>query len=234
LLKISNLDVFYGNIQALWKVSLEVNEGELVVVIGANGAGKTTLLRAISGLVHVASGTIEFLGERIDGLPPYKIVSKGIVQVPEGRKLFPFMTVQENLELGAYTPEARKEKDETLKLVYEIFPVLKERKNQRAGTLSGGEQQMLAMGRALMSKPKLFLLDEPSLGLAPIVVEKVFDVVKELNRRGMTILLVEQNVERALEIAHRGYVLEVGRIVLKGRSDELIKNEQVRKAYLGI
>ena len=234
MLKISNLDVFYGNIQALWKVSLEVNEGELVVVIGANGAGKTTLLRAISGLVHVASGTIEFLGERIDGLPPYKIVSKGIVQVPEGRKLFPFMTVQENLELGAYTPEARKEKDETLKLVYEIFPVLKERKNQRAGTLSGGEQQMLAMGRALMSKPKLFLLDEPSLGLAPIVVEKVFDVVKELNRRGMTILLVEQNVERALEIAHRGYVLEVGRIVLKGRSDELIKNEQVRKAYLGI
>jgi branched-chain amino acid transport system ATP-binding protein len=234
MLEVSNLDTFYGKAQALWGVSLRIDEKEIVALVGANGAGKTTLLNTISGLLCPASGGVEFLGRRIDGLAPHSIVELGISHVPEGRKLFADMTVRENLEMGAYAHHAWKQKEETLKQVYQVFPSLKERGGQLAGTLSGGEQQMLAMGRGLMSRPRLCMFDEPSYGLAPIVVLEVFQVIKSLREQGITILLVEQNVRHALEIADRAYVLENGRVVLEGCCDELLQSEHVRKAYLGI
>ena len=234
LLEVNGIDVFYGDLQALWGVSLKVGKGELVAIVGANGAGKTTTLRTISGLLKPRNGTISFMDERIDGAPPHRIVGRGVVQVPEGRKLFPQMTVRENLELGAYTREAWEKRSETIEWVYNLFPRLKEREKQLAGTMSGGEQQMLAIGRALMSRPKLLMLDEPSLGLAPILVLQVFDTVKRIREEGISILIVEQNVKMTLSIADRGYVLENGRIVLEGSGGELLGNPHVKKAYLGI
>ena len=234
MLKVDKINVFYGDLQALWDVSFEVNEGEKVVIVGANGAGKTTTLRTISGLLRPRSGSIEFLGKRIDKLPPHEIVELGIAHVPEGRRLFPRMTVLENLEVGAYTKRAREKFDDTLEWVFSIFPRLRERKKQIAGTMSGGERQMLAIARGLMSKPKLLMLDEPSLGLAPKLVVKTFEVIERINEEGVTILLVEQNVRHALELADRGYVLETGRITLSGTGEELLKNDYVKKAYLGM
>jgi branched-chain amino acid transport system ATP-binding protein len=234
MLEVNSIDTFYGRVQALWGVSLSVGEGEIVALVGANGAGKTTLLNTISGLLCPASGSAEFLGERIDGLTPHAIVELGISHIPEGRKLFTDMSVRENLEMGAYPYHAWKIKRETLEQVYQIFPVLKERERQLARTLSGGEQQMVAMGRGLMSRPKLCMFDEPSYGLAPLVVSEVFQVIKSLREQGITILLIEQNVRHALEIADRAYVLENGRMVLEGDSDELLRSDYVRKAYLGI
>jgi len=234
MLKVDKINVFYGDLQALWDVSFEVNEGEKVVIVGANGAGKTTTLRTISGLLRPRSGSIEFLGKRIDKLPPHEIVELGIAHVPEGRRLFPRMTVLENLEMGAYTKRAREKFDDTLEWVFSIFPRLRERKKQIAGTMSGGERQMLAIARGLMSKPKLLMLDEPSLGLAPKLVVKTFEVIERINEEGVTILLVEQNVRHALELADRGYVLETGRITLSGTGEELLKNDYVKKAYLGM
>jgi len=234
MLEVSNLDTFYGKAQALWDVSLRVDEGEIVALIGANGAGKTTLLNAISGLLRPASGSVEFLGRRIDGLTPHAIVELGISHVPEGRKLFPEMTVRENLEMGAYPYHAWKRKEETLQQVYQVFPVLKERERQLARTLSGGEQQMLAMGRGLMSTPKLCMFDEPSYGLAPRLVLEVFQVIKSLCEQGLTILLIEQNVRHTLETADRAYVLENGRVVLEGTCKQCLESEHVRKAYLGL
>lgn len=234
MLEVENINVFYGDLQALWDVSLKVEEGERVVLLGSNGAGKTTLLRTISGLLKPKTGQIKFLGERIDRLPPYKIVEKGISHVPEGRRLFPDMTVLENLMLGAYTREAEKRLGEMLERVYNMFPVLKERKNQLAETLSGGEQQMLAIGRALMSNPKMLLLDEPSTGLGPIPMERVLRVLEQINREGVTILLVEQNVHHALKLAQRVYLLENGRIVASGTKEEVVKDEKIKKAYIGL
>lgn len=234
MLKVDRVNVFYNTLQVLWDLTFYVKKGELVTIIGANAAGKTTVIKTISGQVWPASGTVTFLDKRIDHLPPYEIVRLGIAQVPEGRKLFPGMTVLENLKLGAYTPESRRKLNDSLEWVYSIFPILKERKDQMAWTLSGGEQQMLAMARALMSRPKLYLLDEPSIGLAPIMVNKVFKIIKQLRDEGVTILLVEQNVAKALELADRGYVLETGRLILQGTGEELLKNEYVKKAYLGI
>ena len=234
MLEVRNISSFYGDLQALWDISFNVEKGEMVTILGPNGAGKTTTLRTVSGLLRPKKGSIEFLGRRIDKLPAYKIVELGIAHVPEGRRLFPKMTVLENIELGAYTQEARKKKDDTMEWIFTLFPILKERKKQLAGTLSGGEQQMLAIARALMSRPKLLMLDEPSLGLAPKLVIKVFEMIKKINEEGVTILLVEQNVKRALELAHRGYVLETGRIVLEGPSNELIKNEYIKKSFLGM
>jgi branched-chain amino acid transport system ATP-binding protein len=234
MLEINNIDTFYGKAQALWGVSLTIDEKEIVALIGANGAGKTTLLNTISGLLRPASGSVEFLGQRIDGLAPHTIVELGVSHVPEGRKLFTDMTVRENLEMGAYTSEAWKRKEETLVQVYQVFPALKEREGQLARTLSGGEQQMLAMGRGLMSKPRLCMFDEPSYGLAPRLLLEVFQVIKSLREQGITILLIEQNVRNTLEIADRAYVLENGRIVLEGESKELLQEELIRKAYLGL
>ena len=234
MLKVSNLNVFYGKAQALHDVSLQVNEKEIVALVGANGAGKTTLLNTISGLLRPASGTVEFLGQRIDKLPPHKIVRLGICQIPEGRKLFSDMTVRENLEMGAYFSEAWRRRSETLEQVYEIFPALKERRGQPAKKLSGGERQMVAIGRGLMSTPKLCMFDEPSYGLAPKLFSEVLEVIKRLREQGITILLVEQNVRHTLEIADRAYVLENGHIVLEGTGKELLQNEQVKRAYLGL
>jgi len=234
VLKVSNLNVFYGKAQALHDVSLQVNEKEIVALVGANGAGKTTLLNTISGLLRPASGTVEFLGQRIDKLPPHKIVRLGICQIPEGRKLFSDMTVRENLEMGAYFSEAWRRRSETLEQVYEIFPALKERRGQPAKKLSGGERQMVAIGRGLMSTPKLCMFDEPSYGLAPKLFSEVLEVIKRLREQGITILLVEQNVRHTLEIADRAYVLENGHIVLEGTGKELLQNEQVKRAYLGL
>jgi branched-chain amino acid transport system ATP-binding protein len=234
MLEVKNIDTFYGKAQALWDVSLKIDEAEIVALVGANGAGKTTLLNTISGLLCPASGSVEFLGQRIDGLTPHAIVALGISHIPEGRKLFPDMTVRENLEMGAYSSHAWKRKEETIEQVYQIFSVLKERSGQLARTLSGGEQQMLAMGRGLMSKPKLCMFDEPSYGLAPRLLGEVFEVIKSLREQGITILLIEQNVPRTLEITDRAYVLENGRIVLEGTGDKLLKDDYVRKAYLGI
>jgi branched-chain amino acid transport system ATP-binding protein len=234
LLDIDSVSASYGNVQILWSVSLSVKKGEIVTVLGPNGAGKTTLVRTILGLLHVNSGSIEFLGKRIDGLPTYKIVDMGIALVPEGREIFPRMTVHENLLLGAQGKEAKKTKDDSLESIFQIFPVLKERRKQLAQTLSGGEQQMLAIARGLMSKPKLLIMDEPSLGLAPILVQRIFKAMQEINEKGVTILLVEQNVHRALEIASRGYIIEAGKMVLSGEWDELLANEHVKKAYLGL
>jgi branched-chain amino acid transport system ATP-binding protein len=234
MLEVRNVNTFYGKVQALWDISLTVGEAEIVALVGANGAGKTTLLNTISGLLQPASGTIEFMGQKIDGLPSHKIVEMGISHVPEGRRLFTDMSVHENLEMGAYTSRAWKSRHETEKEVYESFPILKERTGQLGRTLSGGEQQMLAMGRGLMSRPKLCIFDEPSYGLAPIVMTEVFDVIKSLREQGITILLIEQNVPRTLEIADRAYVLENGRIVLEGDCQHLLQEEMVKKAYLGL
>lgn len=235
MLEIENIDVYHGTAQSLEKVSLRINKGEIVVVAGSNGAGKTTLLKTISGLLHPRLGSIRFHGEPIEELPPHQIVERGISHVPEGRRLFPFMTVRENLELGSYRREASRNQKETLEWVFDIFPILKERQKQLAGTLSGGEQQMLAIARGLMSCPELLLLDEPSLGLAPIIVQKLFKVVtNEIYKKGITILLVEQNVRSALQIADRAYILENGRIVLEGKTRELLNNDYIKRAYLGI
>jgi len=234
MIKVNNINVFYGDLQALWDVSFEVKDGEVVVIAGSNGAGKTTILKTISGLLHPKSGNINFLEKRIDKDSPHKIVSSGIAHIPEGKHLFPYMTVLENLEIGSYNLRARKKKDESIEWVYQLFPILKERKNQLAGTLSGGERQMLAVGRGLMSRPKLLMLDEPSLGLAPKLVLTVFDIVKKINEEGVTILLVEQNVRRALEIADRAYILETGKITIEGKGKKLLTNKYVKKAFLGL
>jgi len=234
LLSVNNITVYYGSALALKDVSLKVEEGEIVAVLGPNGAGKTTLLRSIFGLVKISKGSINFMGREIHKLPPYSIAKIGISLCPERRRLFPEMTVLENLEMGAYM---RKDKDEIrkdLKRVFELFPILEERRNQKAGTLSGGEQQMLAIGRALMSRPKLLMLDEPSLGLSPIIKGRIFKSVEEIRNEGITILLVEQDASSALRIADRAYILEVGRVALEGKSKDLVASEQVKKAYLGI
>ena len=232
MLRVDNINVYYGAIHAVKNVSLHVNEGEIVTLIGANGAGKTTTLQTISGLLHARSGSISFLDQNIGGIPAHKLVSLGMAQVPEGRRVFLQMSVKENLEMGAYT-RPNSEVDASIAEVYERFPRLKERMNQVAGTLSGGEQQMLAMGRALMSKPKLLMLDEPSMGLAPILVEQIFDIIKELHKAGTTILLVEQNAEMALKVADRAYVMESGKITLSGTGAELAASDAIKKAYLG-
>jgi len=234
MLKVSNLDVFYGKSQALRGVSLKVSEGEIVALVGTNGAGKTTLLNTISGLLRPASGSVEFLGKRIDRLAPHKIMKLGICQIPEGRKLFADMTVGENLEMGAYSSEAWKRKKETLEQVYRVFPVLKERRKQSAKKLSGGEGQMVAIGRGLMSSPRLCMFDEPSYGLAPKLFSEVLEVIKGLREQGITIFLVEQDVRHTLEVADRAYVLENGQIILEGKGKDLLKDKQVKKAYLGL
>lgn len=234
MLVIEDLKAGYRGVPALHGVSLRVNEGEIVSIVGSNGAGKSTLLRAISGIVPVSGGTITFLGERIDGLPSHEIVKRGIVQVPEGRHLFGKQTVLENLRLGAYTIRDEKQIAENLEWVFGIFPILRKRSGQRAETLSGGEQQMLALGRGLMTRPRLLMLDECSLGLMPILVEELFNVIKDINGRGVTVLLVEQKVHEALQLAHRAYVLQSGRIVLEGTGQELLRSALVQQAYLGI
>ncbi|CDM67262.1 High-affinity branched-chain amino acid transport ATP-binding protein BraG [Clostridium bornimense] len=233
MLKINNLDIFYGGIHALKKINLEVKQGEIVTLIGANGAGKTSTLRALSSLEKPKNGEIIFNGENITGMAPHKLVAKGISHVPEGRKIFANLSVMENLELGAYLRKDKKSIEEDYEMVFEKFPRLKERIKQNAGTLSGGEQQMLAIGRALMNRPKMLLLDEPSMGLAPLVVNDIFDTIVEINKAGTTILLVEQNANKALSIADRAYVLETGRITLQGTADELLHDDKVRAAYLG-
>ena len=233
MLKVENLSVHYGMIQAVRDVSFEVNEGEVVSLIGANGAGKTTILRTLSGLVRPSAGKIQFLGKEIQKLPAQKIVAGGLSQVPEGRHVFPGLTVMENLEMGAFLKKNREENQANLKKVFSRFPRLEERKNQDAATLSGGEQQMLAMGRALMSTPKLLLLDEPSMGLAPIFIQEIFDIIQDIQKQGTTVLLIEQNANNALAISDRGYVLETGKIVLSGTGKELAASDEVRKAYLG-
>ena len=233
MLKVENLSVHYGMIQAVRDVSFEVNEGEVVSLIGANGAGKTSILRTISGLVRPSAGKIEFLGQEIQKVTAQKIVAAGLSQVPEGRHVFPGLTVMENLEMGAFLKKDREENQANLKKVFSRFPRLEERKNQDVATLSGGEQQMLAMGRALMSTPKLLLLDEPSMGLAPIFIQEIFDIIQDIQKQGTTVLLIEQNANKALAIADRGYVLETGKVVLSGTGKELLASEEVRKAYLG-
>ncbi len=234
MLEVSHIRVCYDQMPAIHDVSFRIKEGEIVSIVGANGAGKSTLLKTISGLLHPDPGQIEFLGQRIDRWPAHRIVGLGISHVPEGRRIFQYMTVQRNLRVGAYTQKSEEVREETLQQIFEIFPVLKERLNQKAGTLSGGEQQMLAIARGLMSRPKLLMLDEPSLGLMPTLVTQVFDTIKRINAEGTTILLVEQNVREALELAHRAYVLQTGTIVLEGTGEELLESDLVRKAYLGI
>ena len=232
MLKVEDINVYYGSIHAVRGVSFEVNEGEIVTLIGANGAGKSTSLNTVSGLLTSKTGKIEFMGKNLQGINPHKIVGLGLTQVPEGRRVFSQMTVEENLDMGAYTRPAGEFKD-SITDVYDRFPRLKERRRQLAGTLSGGEQQMLAMGRALMSHPKLLMLDEPSMGLAPILVGQIFDIIKELHESGVTILLVEQNAKMALSIDDRAYVLETGRVALSGTGRELMASDKVREAYLG-
>lgn len=234
MLEVSNISVRYDGTQVIWDVSLSVGKGEIVVLVGANGAGKTTILKTIMGMLHPTSGSITFEGKRIDGVATRMIISRGISLVPEGRRVFPYMTVRENLELGAYIQKQKARVEKTMEWVFGLFPILRERQSQLAGTFSGGEQQMLVVGRALMSRPQFLMVDEPSLGLAPTVVETVFDVIKRLHGEGTTILLVEQNVRKSLEIGQRGYVLETGRIVLSGESSSLFANKKVKKAYLGI
>jgi len=234
MLEVSHIRVCYDQVPAIHDVSFRIEEGEIVSIIGANGAGKSTLLRTVSGLLHPTQGTIEFQDQKIDHLPSHNIVELGISHVPEGRRLFQYLTVRSNLRLGAYTQKSEETREETLQQIYEIFPVLKERMNQRGGTLSGGEQQMLAIARGLMSRPKLLMLDEPSLGLMPTLVTQVFDTIKRINAEGTTILLVEQNVREALELTHRAYVLQTGNMVLEGTGEELLESDLVRKAYLGI
>lgn len=233
MLDLKDVNVYYGAVHALKGLSLNVEEGEIVTLIGSNGAGKSTTIKAISGIVAVESGTIEFEGEPIAGMPPHKVVGCGIVQIPEGRRVFPEMSVRENLEMGAYSRKDRAQIGEDLGRIFDRFPRLKERETQLAATLSGGEQQMLAVGRALMSRPRLLLLDEPSMGLAPILVEEVFEIIRDISADGTTILLVEQNARMALSIADRGYVLQTGEIALAGAAEDLLQDEQVRKVYLG-
>lgn len=233
MLEVEKIDVFYDDAQALWDVSFTVNKGEIVTLVGSNGAGKSTALKAISGLAPPSAGEIRLEGVRIDRIAAHRIVEMGIAQIPEGRRLWPGLSVLENLELGAYTKAARVVRKESLEWVFTLFPLLKERRSQLAGTLSGGEQQMLAIGRGLLSRPKLLILDEPSLGLAPLLVGEVFDTVRKINSQGMTILLVEQNVNYALAISNRGYVLETGRIALSGSGKELLADDHVKTAYLG-
>lgn len=233
LLEIKDLEVNYGVIKAIKGVSFDVNEGEIIALIGANGAGKTTILHTITGLLQAKKGSIVFDGKELTKTPPHKIVSMGMAHVPEGRRIFQQLSVLENLKLGAYTRKDKSEIASTLKMVYERFPRLEERKNQVAGTLSGGEQQMLAMGRALMSKPRIILMDEPSMGLSPLLVSEIFDIIKVINESGTTVLLVEQNAKKALSIADRAYVLETGNITLSGDAKDLINDESVKKAYLG-
>lgn len=233
LLEIKDLEVNYGVIKAIKGVSFDVNEGEIIALIGANGAGKTTILHTITGLIQAKKGSIVFDGKELTKTPPHKIVSMGMAHVPEGRRIFQQLSVLENLKLGSYTRKDKSEIASTLKMVYERFPRLEERKNQVAGTLSGGEQQMLAMGRALMSKPRIILMDEPSMGLSPLLVSEIFDIIKVINESGTTVLLVEQNAKKALSIADRAYVLETGKITLSGDAKDLINDESVKKAYLG-
>ena len=234
MLALSGVSAAYGSVPAMDHVTIEVGEGEAVGLLGANGAGKSTTLRAISGLVRLTAGTISFFGTNLAALPPYRIAELGIAHVPEGRQVFPDLTVQENLEIGAYVPRAKVERSRTLEVVFSLFPVLAERRRQRAGTMSGGEQQMLAVGRGLMLKPRLLMLDEPSLGLAPVVTDVTFEKIQEIHRMGTAVLLVEQNVSRALSLVQRAYVLESGKVIMHGTSAELAGNKQVQAAYLGI
>jgi len=234
MLEVSNIDTFYGKIQALWGVSLKIEEAEIVALVGGNGAGKTTLLNTISGLLHPASGSVVFQGKRIDGLTPHAIAELGMSHIPEGRRLFPDMSVRENLEMGAYTKRVWKNRRETLDEVYGLFPALKSRQGQLASTLSGGEQQMVAIGRGLMSQPKLCFIDEPSSGLAPLMVDEIFRIIPGLRDKGIAIFLIEQNVQQTLEISDRAYVLENGRVTLAGESNRLLQEELIRKAYLGL
>jgi branched-chain amino acid transport system ATP-binding protein len=233
MLEVKDLEVYYGVIKAIKGISFEVNQGEVIALIGANGAGKTTILHTITRLINSKAGKIEFEGKDITKLPPHKIVELGMAHVPEGRRVFAYLTVLENLKLGAYTRKDKDEIEESLQNVYKRFPRLEERKKQLAGTLSGGEQQMLAMGRALMSRPKIILMDEPSMGLSPIFVTEIFNIIQEISASGTTVLLVEQNAKKALSIANRAYVLETGNIVLQGDADELAEDDSVKKAYLG-
>ncbi len=234
MLKVEHIDVFYGDLQVLWDVSFHVSEGEIVVLLGANGAGKSTTIKTVSSLLTPARGSISFLGNRIDRVPPYKVIEYGIAHVPEGRRLFPEMTVEENLITGSFSKQAKAKRQQTMEWVYDTFPRLRERRKQAAGTLSGGEQQMLAIGRGLMSQPKLIMFDEPSLGLAPILVTEVFNIVKFVKQQGVTVLLVEQNVKHTLSMCDRAYVLENGRITLSGTGEEFLNNEHIKEAYLGI
>jgi branched-chain amino acid transport system ATP-binding protein len=234
MLKVSNIDVAYGDVQVLWDVSFEVREKEILVLVGANGAGKSTTLRTISGLLHPLRGSITFKGSRLDQIPDYRIIEQGIAHVPEGRRLFPEMTVEENLIMGSLKSQARAKRQQSLDWVYSLFPRLLERRKQQARTMSGGEQQMCAIGRGLMSLPEILMFDEPSLGLAPILVQEIFQIVQRINQEGMTVLLVEQNVKHTLSICHRAYVLENGRVVLEGSGQDLLNNPHVKEAYLGI
>lgn len=232
ILEVKDLEVYYGVIQAIKGISFEVNQGEIIALIGANGAGKTTTLQTITGLIPSKSGTITYEGQDITKIPGYKLVGMGIAHVPEGRRVFAELSVLQNLKLGAYTRNDKNEMEETLKMIYERFPRLEERKNQMAGTLSGGEQQMLAMGRALISHPKLIVMDEPSMGLSPLYVNEIFDIIQKINADGVTVLLVEQNAKKALSIANRAYVLETGKIALSGDAKDLMNDDSVKKAYL--
>lgn len=234
MLKISKLNFSYGDMQVLWDIDLEVNQGEIVTVVGANGAGKSTTLKNISRLVKPLSGGMTFNGTDLTRLEPHQVVEQGVIQVPEGRKIFPEMSVLENLRMGSYIPSARKTREENVERVFTLFPRLREREKQLGGTMSGGEQQMLAIGRGLMANPKLLLMDEPSLGLSPLFVKNIFDIITEINRQGVTILLVEQNVYQSLRIANRAYVLETGRVVLTGSGADLLNNDHVKKAFLGM
>ncbi len=234
MLSVNKLNFSYGDLKVLWDIELEVHEGEIVTVVGANGAGKSTMLKNISRLVKPSSGSIIFNGESINGLASHQVVERGIVQVPEGRKIFPEMTVLENLRMGSYIKSAKKDREANVERVYAMFPRLKEREKQLGGTMSGGEQQMLAIGRGLMTNPKLLLLDEPSLGLSPLFVKIIFEIIQEINKQGVTILLVEQNVFQSLKIAGRAYVLETGRVVLSGSGSDLLSNDHVKKAFLGM
>ena len=234
MLRVQNLEVKYGDFQALWGVSVEVQEGEVVCLLGPNGAGKSTLIGAVSGLVPTFRGTIEFCGERIDGLPTHQIVTRGLSQVMEQRRLFPYLTVEKNLLLGSFQERARAQRAESLDWVFELFPILKERRNQLAYSLSGGEQQMAAIGRGLMSRPKFLMIDEPFLGLAPIIVQKILEIIKKINAAGVTVFFIEQNVQAALGVSHRGYLMESGHLVASGPAQEMLESEMVRKVYLGI
>jgi branched-chain amino acid transport system ATP-binding protein len=234
VLKVEHIDVFYGDLQVLWDVSFEVNKGEIVVLLGANGAGKSTTLKTISSLLKPEKGSISFEGSRLDEVPAHQIIEFGIAHVPEGRRLFPEMTVEENLITGSLKGESKVKRNDTMESVYDLFPRLRERRKQNAGTLSGGEQQMLAVGRGLMSLPKLLMFDEPSLGLAPILVSEIFQMVKNIRKQGVTVLLVEQNVKHTLAMCDRAYILENGRITMTGTSKELLNNDHIKQAYLGL
>jgi branched-chain amino acid transport system ATP-binding protein len=234
VLRVQNLEVKYGDFQALWGVSVEVREGEVVCLLGPNGAGKSTLISAVSGLVPTFRGTIEFCEERIDGLPTHQIVTRGLSQVMEQRRLFPYLTVEKNLLLGSFQERARAQRAESLDWVFELFPILRERRNQLAYSLSGGEQQMAAIGRGLMSRPKFLMIDEPFLGLAPIIVQKILEIIKKINAAGVTVFFIEQNVQAALGVSHRGYLMESGHLVASGPAQEMLESEMVRRVYLGI